>query len=280
MTTKDVVVVIGTGGMGAAVACRQGPGRTLVLADVDGQRLEAAAGRLRTDGMEVHPCPVDVSSRSSVADLAGLAASRGPVRQVVHTAGLSPVQAAAEAILRVDLLGVALVLDEFGEVVADGGAGVVVASMAAHMAASLTAEQERALAEAPADELLGQVEALTGSLETSDPGSVYALAKRANQLRVQAASGPWGERGARVNSVSPGIVSTSMGREELASANGPFMQALVEASPAGRLGTPQDVASAVVFLLGPDASFVTGTDLLVDGGAVAAFRSGRVGFGG
>lgn len=274
LVNRNVLVVIGAGGIGLAIAYRQGSGRTVVIADVNEQLLDSATAALRGDGMDVIPCPVDVSSRESVRRLAELAAAQGAVSQVVHTAGLSPVQAQAEVILKVDLLGVAFTLEEFGAVIAAGGAGVVIASMAGHLGASLTAEEEGALALAPADSLLRLP--ITQPDVVADPGMAYALAKRANQVRVRAASIPWGERGARVNSVSPGIISTSMGRAELESPSGQFMRAMVEASASRRLGTPQDIASAAAFLLGPDAAFVTGADLLVDGGAVAALRSGRV----
>ncbi|MBV8463909.1 MAG: SDR family oxidoreductase [Acidimicrobiales bacterium] len=272
----DVVVVIGTGGMGQAVARRQGSGRKLLLADVDEAVLEATAERFRGEGHDVAAHPVDVSRHPSVTDLARAAAGLGAVLQVVHTAGLSPAQASAPDILAVDLAGVAYVLEEFGRVVAPGGAGVVIASMAGHMvpATALPPELEEALAAGPADELLALPFLSDPSL--SDPGAAYAFAKRANQLRVCAASVSWGARGARVNSLSPGVISTSMGHEELASASGAFMRAMVEASGTGRLGTPDDIAAAVAFLLGEGSSFVTGTDLLVDGGAVAALRSGRV----
>jgi NAD(P)-dependent dehydrogenase (short-subunit alcohol dehydrogenase family) len=271
---RDVLLVVGIGGIGRAVARRQGAGRAVVVADSDPHRLHAAAATLEDDGMDVTTCHVDVSSRPSVAHMAGVAAERGRVTHVVHTAGLSPVQAEAELILRVDLLGVALVLEEVGSVVGTGGAGVVIASMAGHLGASLTTEEEEALASTPADVLLELPVIRTAA--GADPGLAYALAKRANQVRVGAASVSWGERGARINSISPGIIATSMGRSELDSESGPFMKAMVEASAARRLGTPQDIASVAAFLLGPDAAFVTGTDVLVDGGAVAALRSGRV----
>lgn len=272
--SREVLVVIGAGGMGRAIARRLGPGRGVVLADFDEGTLGAATRSLEGDGFDVTAHRVDVSSRDQVVALAEAAAARGRVAQVAHTAGLSPVQAPAEAILRVDLLGAAIVLEEFGRVVAGGGAGVVVASMAAQLAASLSTEEEAALARTPADELLALPFARPDAV--ADPGLAYALAKRANQLRVQAASVPWGERGARVNSVSPGVIATSMGRQELGSDSGPFMRAMVDASATGRLGVPEDIAAAAAFLLGPDASFVTGTDLLVDGGAVAAVRWGQL----
>jgi NAD(P)-dependent dehydrogenase (short-subunit alcohol dehydrogenase family) len=271
---KEVLVVIGVGGMGMAVARRQGAGRAVVLADIDDPALKAGANALSDNGIEATTYTVDVSSRSAVAHLARNAAALGSVKQVVHTSGLSPAQASVDEILQVDLLGVAFVLEEFGKIVADRGAGVVISSMAAHLQRSLSVEQETALAHTPAEQLLQLPFAGTEALST--PGDAYAVAKRANQLRVAAASVTWGERGARINSISPGIISTAMGRKELDSASGPFMRKMVQASPSGRLGTPEDIAAATAFLLSDQASFVTGTDLLVDGGVVAALRSGRV----
>ncbi|MBK3384757.1 MULTISPECIES: SDR family oxidoreductase [Streptomyces] len=270
---RNVVVVIGVGGMGEAIARRQGPGNRLLLADFDEATLAAVAERLRGQGHEVVTQAVDVSSASSVTALAEAAAGLGPVTQVVHTAGLSPVQASPAAVLRVDLLGTALVVEEFGHVVAPGGAGVVIASMAGHMLRTpLTAEQESALAHTPAGELL--------RLPFADPEALgqgaYGLAKYGNRLRVQAASAAWGARGARINSVSPGVIATPMGQQELDGVSGRTMRAMVAASGTGRLGTPEDIAEAAAFLLGPGASFITGNDLLVDGGVVAALRSGHL----
>ncbi|WP_085479360.1 SDR family oxidoreductase [Streptomyces albidoflavus] len=270
---RNVVVVIGVGGMGEAIARRQGPGNRLLLADFDEATLAAVAERLRGQGHEVVTQAVDVSSASSVTALAEAAAGLGPVTQVVHTAGLSPVQASPAAVLRVDLLGTALVVEEFGHVVAPGGAGVVIASMAGHMLRTpLTAEQESALAHTPAGELL--------RLPFADPEALgqgaYGLAKYGNRLRVQAASAAWGARGARINSVSPGVIATPMGQQELDGVSGRTMRAMVAASGTGRLGTPEDIAEAAAFLLSPGASFITGNDLLVDGGVVAALRSGRL----
>jgi NAD(P)-dependent dehydrogenase (short-subunit alcohol dehydrogenase family) len=224
------------------------------------------------DGHAVQTLHVDVSSPDSVDRLARRASELGAVTQLVHTAGLSPTQASAEAVLRVDLLGVALVLDAFGKIIAPGGAGVVVASMAGYLFPAFTAEQVRALAHTSAHELL-TLPCVDPSTVT-DSGLAYGLAKRANHIRVQAASMAWGRRGARVNSISPGCIATPMGHLELASPVGDGIRSMVAASATGRLGTPDEIAAAAAFLLGPDAAFITGIDLLVDGGVVAALHSG------
>jgi NAD(P)-dependent dehydrogenase (short-subunit alcohol dehydrogenase family) len=272
MTNSDVLVVVGVGGMGVSVARRSGAGRTIVLADIDSAALRAAADALTDDGHQVLTRQVDVTSRSSVAALADAARAAGRVTAVVHTAGLSPQQASTEAVLAVDLLGVALSIDEFGRVIEPSGAGVVIASMAGYLMPPLDPDTERRLATAPAEDLLG----LEVCSNITSSQMAYPFAKRANQIRVAAAAGAWGERGARINSISPGVISTAMGRLELASESGGLMRAMVDNSGLRRLGTPEDIAAAAEFLLGPSASFITGTDLLVDGGVVAAISTGTI----
>ncbi|HEY7053575.1 MAG TPA: SDR family oxidoreductase [Mycobacterium sp.] len=265
-----VVVVIGVGGMGEAIARRQGTGCKLLLADFNTSAMESVASHLRGNGYDVATQRVDVGAEESVAALARSAAAAGAVTEVVHTAGLSPTQASAEEIMRVDLFGVAAVLDAFADVIAPGAAGVVIASMSGHMIPALPPDQQKDLATAPVDKLL----TLPAVREATHPGLAYALAKQANMLRVKAESIRWGRRGARLNSVSPGIISTPMGRQELDSDHGNHMRAWVDMSGTHRVGTPGDIAHAVAFLLGPESSFITGTDLLVDGGVVAALAAG------
>ncbi len=268
----DVLTVIGVGGMGEAIAKRLGSGKTVLLADYNEETLVAVAETLSTAGHDVQSSHVDVSSPDSVHELARYAASLGDVTQVAHTAGLSPSQASAEAILAVDLLGTALVLQEFGDAVARGGAGVVIASMAGHMFPPLAAEDELALAHTPSRDLLSLGSASPDKI--TEPGIAYGVAKQANHIRVRAAAAQWGRRGARINSISPGIISTPMGQQELASPVGDGMRAMIAMSATGRLGTPDDIAAAAAFLLGPEASFITGTDLLVDGGVIASIKAG------
>lgn len=266
-------MVTGLGGMGRAVAERLGPGRTVVVADINPEALADAAAALRQGGYDVVKHVVDVSDPAGVVALADTAAGLGKVEVVVHTAGLSPVQASVEAILKVDLVGTALVLDAFESVMAAGGAGVFIASMAGTMAAgALDTDLERRLATTPASSLLDLPELARDRVP--DPGTAYGLTKRANQIRVQTAAVPWGRRGARVNSISPGIISTPMSAAELDGPSGDFMRQMVAGSPTGRLGTAQDIAAAVEFLASPGASFITGTDLLVDGGVVASLVAG------
>lgn len=272
--SKNVVVVIGVGGIGRAIARRQGFGRTLLLADINEQALQSARSELEAIGYTVLTKQVDVSSRDSVRALAMRAADWGSVVQVVSTAGLSPNMADAQNILRVDLLGVALVLEEFGQVIAEEGTAVVISSMAGYMQPALPQAKAEALARTPADELLQlpflQAEAI------ADSGAAYAMSKRANHLRVEHASIAWGTRGARVNCISPGIIATPMAQHEMASSAGAIYRRMIETSSSGRMGTPDEVACAAAYLLGPESSFMTGSDMLIDGGVIAAIRASKL----
>jgi len=270
---REVVVVIGAGGIGQAIARRQGAGRTVLLADRNETVLAAARDVLEVGGHAVCIRQVDVSSRESVRALAQAAAGLGPVVNVVNTAGLSPVQAPPAAILAVDLVGTALVFEEFGAVIAPGGSGLVISSMAGHMPPPLDLETARLLGQTPADELLALP--VLSEVAVPDSGAAYGISKQANHARAQAAAVTWGERGARVNSLSPGIVLTPLAREEMSGPGAEGYQQMIATSAAGRVGTVDEIAVAAAFLLGPDAGFITGTDLLIDGGVVAALRAGR-----
>ena len=191
----------------------------------------------------------------------------GTLRTVVHTAGLSPTQATARRVLEVDMLGTDYVLAEFLEFVTDGTVAVCIASIAGYMS-GLDAEREHALAVAATDDLLDTL----GPVDLDDFGGTYGIAKRINQLRVEQAAGPWGKRGGRVVSISPGIISTPMGRQEMDEGAGEQMQGMLDISPIPRIGTADDIAAAVAWLASSEASFVTGCDLRVDGGVVGAIH--------
>ncbi|MCX7282563.1 MAG: SDR family oxidoreductase [Novosphingobium sp.] len=270
----DVVVVIGAGGIGEAIARAQGIGRTLVLADCNPDVLDAAASRLAASGFAVVAQEADTTRRSSLEALAAKAASLGAVTQVVNTAGVSPNMAGPRRVLEVDLYGSALVFEVFERAIAPAGAGLIVSSMAGHMLPPLPMEQEQALAFTPADELL----ALPFLDAQSVPDSMvaYCIAKRANALRVRAAAMSWGAKGARVNAISPGIVVTPLALHELNSPIGDGYRAMISASTAGRMAPAEEIAQACSWLLGPHAGFVTGTDLLIDGGVIAAMFGGKI----
>ncbi|GLA38474.1 hypothetical protein AnigIFM63309_005771 [Aspergillus niger] len=211
---------------------------------------------------------VDVSDYASVSCFAQAAASQGPIEAVIHTAGLSPSAGSAQKILEVDLLGTANAIDAFLEVAQPGMSMVCIASMAGHMGSGLPAELERHLARAPRDQLLEHLALKIDSADPHGPPRAYGLSKRGNILRVQASAKAWGRVGGRVNSVSPGVISTSAGRQEI---NGPAGK-FIAMSPVGRVGTPQDVVNAVAFLASPKSSFITGNNILVDGGVVSSSK--------
>jgi NAD(P)-dependent dehydrogenase (short-subunit alcohol dehydrogenase family) len=276
--SSEVIVVIGVGGIGLAIARRQGFGKKVLLADFNEATLVAAADTLKVAGYDVTTQTVDVSSRDSVRALADAAAALGSVLQIVNTAGLSPNMAPAQKILEVDLYGSAVVFEEFERVVAPGGAALIISSMAGYMPAPLPADQDHALAFTPADELLKLPFLGPDAIDSS--GAAYGISKRANHLRVQAASISWGERGARVNSISPGIIATPLAQHELDSPIGDAYRAMMAAAPVKRMGSPDEIAILAALLLGPDGSFITGSDILIDGGVIAAIRAGKIKLGG
>ena len=267
---SEVIVVIGAGQIGQAIARRVSAGKHVVLADLDQANADAAARVLSDAGFDVDTAAVDVSSRESVHALVETAAARGEITGVIHAAGVSPSQAPVDVILAVDLYGTALVLEELGNVIAAGGAGVVIASQSGHRLGPLTAEDDKALATTPADELL----ALPMLQQVTDTLHAYQLAKRGNSLRVMAEAVRWGRRGARVNTISPGIVITPLARDELTGPRGDGYRLMIERSPVGRAGTPDEVGALGAMLMGPDGAFITGSDFLMDGGVTASYFFG------
>jgi NAD(P)-dependent dehydrogenase (short-subunit alcohol dehydrogenase family) len=272
---SHVVVAIGAGSIGQAIARRIGTGKHVLLADLRREVADAAAKVMSDAGFEVSTASVDVSSRESVHALVEAATALGDVWGVIHAAGVSPSQASPATILRVDLYGTALVLEEFGNAIAPGGSGVVIASMSGHRLPALTAEQDKALATTPTDELLALP--LLGLDRVTDPLNAYQISKRANSLRVMAEAVRWGKRGARVNTISPGIIITPLANDELSGPRGAGYRRFIEGSPAGRAGTPDEVATVAALLMGPDGAFITGSDILQDGGVTAAYWFGELG---
>ena len=271
---SNVIVVIGPGSIGQAIARRVSAGRHVLLAGLRQENADAAAEVLSNAGFEVSTATVDVSLRESVHALVHTATALGDIIGVIHAAGVSPSQASPETILSVDLYGTALVLEEFGNVIARGGAGVVIASQSGHRLGALTVEEDAALAMTPADELLGLP--MLQPDQVRDSLHAYQLSKRGNALRVMAEAVRWGKRGARVNTISPGIIFTPMAKDELTGPRGEGYRHMIELCPAGRAGTPDEVGTVGALLMGPDGGFITGSDFLMDGGVTAAYRFGEL----
>lgn len=268
----DVIVVLGSGQIGQAIARRVGVGKHVLLADLRSENASAAAEVLSNAGYDVSVTTVDASSRETVHALVEMATGLGDVTGLIHAAGVSPSQASPATILRVDLYGTALVLEEFGNVIARGGAGVVIASQSGHRLPALTVEQDRALAATPVEELLGLP--FLQPDQVTDPLHAYQISKRANSLRVMAEAVRWGKRGARVNTISPGIIMTPLAKDELSGPRGAGYRRMIELSAAGRAGTPDEVGTVGALLMGPEGGFITGSDFLMDGGVTAAYWYG------
>ncbi|MCE0763493.1 SDR family oxidoreductase [Pseudonocardia kujensis] len=254
--------MIGLGGIGIATARRLGAGRHLVLADNSSARHDQVAQMLADEGHDVDVATLDITDRSAVGSLAHHASGVGPIAAVVHTAGISATMANSRDIYRVDLVGAAHVIEEFCAVAVAGTSMTCIASRFGYRHPVDTALEDL-LAMTPADRLLLLPEL---DVDGNDLRKAYHLAKRGVQLRVRAAASAWGKVGARINSVSPGITLTPMSRQELEGPSGARMRASLESAPVPRAGTPDEIAAAVAFLSGPEAAFITGTDLLVDGG--------------
>src|SRR5215217_1265933 len=274
---SDVIVVIGPGSIGQAIARRVSAGKYVLLADLRPENADAAAEVLSNAGFEVNTAIVDVSSRESVHALVQTATALGEVTGVIHAAGVSPSQASPQTILSVDLYGTALVLEDFGNVIAPGGSGLVIASQSGHRLGALTAEEDAALATTPADELLALP--MLQPDKVKDSLHAYQLSKRGNSLRVMAEAVRWGKRGARVNTISPGIIFTPLARDELTGPRGEGYRRMIAFSPAGRGGTPDEVGTVAALLLGRDGAFITGSDFLMDGGVTASYFYGELAAG-
>lgn len=267
---KDVVVLVGSGSIGQAIARRVGAGKHVVLGDLKLEAAQAAAKILSDAGFETSAVAVDISQRESILNLVEHAQKFGAVKNLINAAGVSPSQAPVAAILKVDLYGTAVLLEEFGKVIADGGSGVIISSQSGHRLGALTEEQNFQLATSPTEELLQLdfIKAITDTLKA------YQYSKRCNGLRVMFEATRWGKRGATINAISPGVIITPLAADELNGSRGEGYRKMLQASPAGRAGTPDEVGDLAEFLMSSRGRFISGADFLIDGGTTASYFFG------
>ncbi|MGB3256274.1 SDR family oxidoreductase [Buttiauxella gaviniae] len=272
---KQIIVVTGSGSIAQAIARRVSVGKHILLADIKPEVAKEAETVLSRAGFEVSTSYVDVSSRQSIQDLVKQATGIGEIKGVIHTAGLSPSQAKAQDIIKVDLYGTAVVFEEFGKVIAKGGSAVVIGSQSSHRlnVDALTQYEADALATLVPEELLN----LPLVKDIDDSLYAYQISKRGNALRVMAEAVKWGKRGARINCISAGIIYTPLAYDELNSVErGEFYQNMLSKSPAGRGGTPDEIGALAEFLFGPNGTYVSGSDILIDGGVTASYKYGEL----
>lgn len=267
---KDVAVLIGSGSIGQAIIRRVGAGKHVVLGDLKKDAADNAAEILENAGFETSTVEVDISSRESILNLIEHAKKFGAIKNLVNAAGVSPSQAPVSAILKVDLYGTAVLLEEFGKIISEGGSGVVISSQSGHRLGALPEEQNTALATSPTEEILN----LQFLKEITDTLKAYQYSKRCNVLRVMYEATRWGKRGATINSISPGIIITPLAADELKGPRGEGYRNMLKASPAGRAGTPDEVGDLAEFLMSSRGNFISGADFLIDGGTTASYWYG------
>ena len=269
---KDTIIWMGAGQIGLAIVRRIASGKKVIIGDKSLEHARAAADLLNQAGFDAVAMAADLSSRESILSVINEAQKYGAVKYLVNAAGVSPSQASIETILNVDLYGTAVLLEEVGKVIAEGGCGVTISSQSGHRMPALTPEEDRALATTPTDELL--------SLSLLQPGNVrdtlhaYQLSKRCNVKRVMAEAVKWGEHGARINSISPGIIVTPLAVDEFNGPRGDFYKNMFAKCPSGRPGTADEVAHVAELLMSEKGAFITGSDFLIDGGATASYFYG------
>ena len=269
---KDVMILTGAGQIGMAIARRMGYGRKIVIGDKKMENAEAISNTMNEAGFDTVPVEMDLSSRESIMKLIEKAQGFGEVSMLVNAAGVSPSQASIEAILKVDLYGTAVLLEEVGKIIKKGGVGVTISSQSGWRMPALTAEEDELLATTPTEELLKLP--LLQPENIKDTLHAYQMAKRCNEKRVMAEAVKWGQRGARLNDIAPGIVVTPLAIDEFNGPRGDFYKNMFAKCPAGRPGTADEVANVAELLMGPQGAFITGADFLIDGGATAAYFYG------
>lgn len=269
---KEVMILTGAGQIGMAIARRMGYGKKIVIGDKKKGNAEAIAKIMNEAGFDTVPVEMDLSSRKSILDLIAEARKYGEISMLVNAAGVSPSQVPVEAILKVDLYGTAVLLEEVGKVIKEGGVGVTISSQSGHRMPALSIEADEQLATTPTEKLL--------ALEILQPENIrdtlhaYQIAKCCNVKRVMAEAVKWGERGARINSISPGIVVTPLALDEFNGPRGDFYKNMFAKCPAGRPGTADEIANVAELLMSDRGAFITGADFLIDGGATASYFYG------
>lgn len=271
---KDVMILTGAGQIGMAIARRMGYGLKIIIGDKNIDNANAISDIMNKAGYDTVPVQMDLSSRDSILSLIARAKEYGEIRHLINAAGVSPSQASIETILRVDLYGTSVLLEEVGKVIKEGGTGVTISSQSGHRMPALTPEEDTLLATTPTEELL--------KLDLLQPQNIhdtlhaYQMAKRCNVKRVMAEAIKWGKRGARINSISPGIIVTPLAIDEFNGPRGDFYKNMFAKCPAGRPGTADEVANVAELVMSEKGAFITGSDFLADGGATAAFFYGEL----
>ena len=271
---KKVMLLVGAGQIGMAIARRVGTGMKIIVGDKKTENTENVAAILNNAGFDAFPVETDLSDRASIQSMIAKGQEYGEITMLVNAAGVSPSQAPIEAILKVDLYGTAVLLEEVGKVIASGGIGVTISSQSGQRMPALTAQQDEQLATTPTEELL--------SLDILQPGNIrdtlhaYQMAKHCNEKRVMAQSVEWGKRGARLNAIAPGIIVTPLAIDEFNGIRGDFYKNMFAKCPAGRPGTADEVANVAELLMSDKGAFITGSTFLIDGGATASYYYGSL----
>ncbi len=270
--TPEVVLWTGAGQIGMAIARRVGFGKKILVGDKSLENAQTIAQIMTEAGFDIEACEMDLSDRASILEMIARAQELGSVTTLINAAGVSPSQASIETILAVDLYGTAVLLEEVGKIIAPGGVGVTISSQSGKRMPALSAEEDRQLATIPCEDLLSLP--LLQPENVRDTLHAYQLAKRCNEKRVMAEAVKWGERGARINSISPGIIVTPLALDEFNGPRGDFYKNMFAKCPAGRPGTADEVGALAEFIMGPQGAFITGSDFLIDGGATASYYYG------
>lgn len=269
---KDVMILTGAGQIGMAIARRIGYGKKIVIGDRRMENAQAIAQIMNEAGFDAVPAEMDLSSRDSIMNLIAEAQKHGEIAMLVNAAGVSPSQAPIETILKVDLYGTAVLLEEAGKVMKEGGVGVTISSQSGFRMPALTAKEDELLATTPVEELLALP--LLQPENIRDTLHAYQMAKRCNEKRVMAEAVKWGKRGARINSIAPGIIVTPLAIDEFDGPRGDFYKNMFANCPAGRPGTADEVANVAELLMSDKGAFITGSTFLIDGGATASYYYG------